>query len=99
MGAWLERSWELGGERGWRELGWERGWELACELSWEHGWERGWERGWDWLGGWLVVGWPWGSPEPRDPGQGKVMRLFGEPEPTHLSRRNPLIHSGLKTRH
>ena len=54
---------------------------------------------WGLLGGWLGGGVATVTLEPRDQGLVRVMRLFGGPEPTQLSRRNPLIHSGLETRH
>ena len=52
-----------------------------------------------WLGCWLRDGLAAGTHEPREPGPGVVSGLFWEPKPTQLSRRNPLIHSGLETRH
>jgi hypothetical protein len=77
--------------------------------AWLSFWGTGWLKG-GWLECWLVVagvgwegcreaGWPRGPPEPRDPGQARVSRHFGGPEPTQLSRRNPLINSGPGTRH
>ena len=55
--------------------------------------------GLDLLEGWLGGGVATGTLEPRQAGLGRVTRHFGGPEPTQLSRRNPLINSGLGTRH
>ena len=77
--------------------------------AWLSFWGTGWLKG-DWLLGWLVVagvgcggcweaGWPQGLPEPRQVLRMKLSRSLWGPEPTQLSRRNPLIHSGLETRH
>ena len=49
--------------------------------------------GWGLLGGWLGGGVATGTLEPRDPRQVGLSRSFGGPEPTQLSRRNPLINS------
>jgi hypothetical protein len=46
--------------------------------------------GWGWLGWLLGDSLATGTPEPREAGPVRVMRLFGEPEPTQLSRRNHL---------
>ena len=83
------------------------GWGIdsgGLEGSWLSFWSTGWLKG-GWLEGWLVVAgggwdagwgvrWPRGPPEPREAGPGRVTRHFGGPEPTQLSRRNPLINSG-----
>ena len=52
-----------------------------------------------WLGCWLRGSMATGTFETRNQGQVRLSGLFWGAEPTQLSRRNPLIHSGLETRH
>jgi hypothetical protein len=62
--------------------GWLKGLLVVAGVGWDAGWRVGWTRG---------------PPEPRDPCPARVTRHFGGPEPTQLSRRNPLINSGYQT--
>ena len=71
----MEELWIGFWHTGWQKAGWLEGWLVVVGTGWEAG-----------CGGWVAKG----TLEPRDPGQGVVNDLFGGPEPTHLSRRNPL---------
>jgi hypothetical protein len=52
---------------------------------------------WGLLGGWLGGGVATVTLEPRNQGPVGASGLFWWAEPTQLSRRNPLIHSGYQT--